>query len=201
MKTLLKGCILSTCLISSTVALEPIDVTEFEPAAPIYQPQTELDELIERIITKPLAWTPQEKLCLAKNIFHEAADEPLEGQVAVAVVTLNRALNSDFPSTICEVVYQRHTLTKTKTTRPKRTRKINYTVCQFTWTCLQVKPPQPHDTRWKNIVETVEHFSEGGFQNWKQKYKHSYNYHAYYVNPRWNLPFFTRTGAHLFYKR
>jgi len=190
-------------------ALEPIEQTHLpENLELIIQEQPsyeyrELDNLVTTIVEHNVPWTSQEKLCLAKNIFHEAANEPLEGQVAVAVVTLNRALNSDFPSTICDVVYQRNTFSRQRIVKSARQtlQQITWTVCQFTWTCQKVKPPRETDIRWQNILETVEHFSEGGFPTWRQKYKHSYNYHAYYVNPRWNLRFFTRTGAHLFYTR
>ena len=42
--------------------------------------------------------------CLALNIYHEARSESMEGQIAVAQVTLNRVAHSEWPSTICEVV-------------------------------------------------------------------------------------------------
>lgn len=43
--------------------------------------------------------------CLARNVYHEARGEPLEGQIAVAQVTLNRVKDSRFGSTVCAVVY------------------------------------------------------------------------------------------------
>ena len=46
--------------------------------------------------------------CLARNIYHEAGGEPFEGKVAVAQVTINRAESGDFPSDICQVVYQKN---------------------------------------------------------------------------------------------
>ena len=62
--------------------------------------------------------------CLAKNIYHEARSEPLEGQIAVAQVTLNRVRSSKYPSTVCKVVYAPSqfswTLDKTKRIRDKR---------------------------------------------------------------------------------
>lgn len=44
--------------------------------------------------------------CLALNIYHEARSEPVEGQVAVALVTLNRVKSDRYPGTVCEVVKQ-----------------------------------------------------------------------------------------------
>lgn len=43
-------------------------------------------------------------LCLALNVYHEARGEPLNGQHAVAQVTMNRA--SRDPSKVCEVVFE-----------------------------------------------------------------------------------------------
>ena len=43
--------------------------------------------------------------CLAKNIYHEAGNEPFEGKVAVAQVTLNRASSDKFPDDVCKVIY------------------------------------------------------------------------------------------------
>ena len=44
--------------------------------------------------------------CLALNVYHEARNQPIEGQLAVAHVTLNRLDDPSFPSTICEVVFR-----------------------------------------------------------------------------------------------
>jgi spore germination cell wall hydrolase CwlJ-like protein len=44
--------------------------------------------------------------CLAENIYFEARGEPLDGQYAVAEVTLNRTRAQNFPHTICSVVHE-----------------------------------------------------------------------------------------------
>lgn len=64
------------------------------------------------------AISEKELVCLAKNIAYEASDEPYEGKLAVATVTMNRVTSSRFPKTVCSVVYQR-----------------NKRGCQFSWTC------------------------------------------------------------------
>ncbi len=61
--------------------------------------------------------------CLAKNVYYEAGGEDIQGQFAVASVTLNRTNDSRFPSTVCDVVKQ------TTTVVGKRL------VCQFSWYC------------------------------------------------------------------
>lgn len=48
----------------------------------------------------------RELYCLAQNIYFESRGESIEGQAAVAWVTLNRLLDEDFPDTICNVVWQ-----------------------------------------------------------------------------------------------
>lgn len=49
----------------------------------------------------------EEAECLAKNIYFEARGEDVEGQIAVAWVTLNRVESDRFPDTVCDVVWQR----------------------------------------------------------------------------------------------
>jgi N-acetylmuramoyl-L-alanine amidase len=44
--------------------------------------------------------------CLVQNVYHEARGESLNGQAAVAYVTLNRLRDGRFGSSICDVVYQ-----------------------------------------------------------------------------------------------
>ena len=44
--------------------------------------------------------------CLALNVYHEAKNQSLIGQIAVAQVTMNRVRDDRYPSTVCEVVKQ-----------------------------------------------------------------------------------------------
>src|SRR5271165_7230102 len=78
--------------------------------------------------------------CLAENIYFEARGEPLEGQYAVAEVTLNRRWAQNFPHTICEVVHE---------TRwdPNRRRLV----ADFSWTELGTLSPQDGPA-WKQAV-------------------------------------------------
>ena len=48
----------------------------------------------------------QEQDCLASAVYFEARGEPIEGQLAVADVVLNRVASKKYPDTICEVVEQ-----------------------------------------------------------------------------------------------
>lgn len=49
----------------------------------------------------------KETQCLALNIYYEARGEPLNGQFAVAAVTMNRVKSYKYPNTVCAVVWQR----------------------------------------------------------------------------------------------
>lgn len=53
-----------------------------------------------------VAHSEQDIACLALNVYHEARNQPPEGQLAVAHVTLNRLAESPAPTTLCEVVYR-----------------------------------------------------------------------------------------------
>lgn len=70
----------------------------------------------------------QEAYCLAENIYYEARSEDIQGQIAVASVTLNRTKDARFPKTICGVVQQ--------TARSKITNSV---VCAFSWYCENTK--------------------------------------------------------------
>ena len=45
-------------------------------------------------------------MCMAKNIFFEAATESTAGKLAVAQVVFNRVNSEHFPNSVCEVVYE-----------------------------------------------------------------------------------------------
>ena len=49
----------------------------------------------------------RELRCLTQNIFFEARGERTAGQLAVAMVTMNRVQSKRFPSTVCGVVWQK----------------------------------------------------------------------------------------------
>jgi spore germination cell wall hydrolase CwlJ-like protein len=67
-------------------------------------PRDPIDEL------KRLSMMIQNALvCLALNIYHEDSGEPIQGQVAIAMVTMKHA-SSDAEST-CDVIYYRKQFT------------------------------------------------------------------------------------------
>ena len=149
------------------------------------------NEYVSVYIRKDISYsdfTPKVKKqldCLAENVYYEARGESEEGKIAVAVVTLNRTKDKNFPSTICEVVHQKSS-----------------TVCQFSWVCEQHKrPPKEVLNEYRQLVSAVYFNYKMGY-NILDEVKHAMFYHADYVNPGWNKHGkVTKIGQHIFYNR
>lgn len=58
--------------------------------------------------------------CLAMNVYHEARGEPIEGQLAVALVTMNRVRHERYPDSVCRVVWQPRQFSWTRDGRSDR---------------------------------------------------------------------------------
>ena len=130
-------------------------------------------------------------ICLALNVYYEARNQPLQGQMAVAEVVMNRVVNNKFPDTICEVVKEGPTYSW-KTDFPVRNR------CQFSWYCDGKSDMPMEEDAW----ETALIVSEDILVNRPMVLKGAIHYHAIDVNPKWakTKNFITRIGDHLFYK-
>jgi spore germination cell wall hydrolase CwlJ-like protein len=124
--------------------------------------------------------------CLAKNIYWEAAQEPFEGKVAVAQVTLNRVESGRFGKDICAVVYQKNVIYE----------KI---ICQFSWVCEnnhKIKPIYP-----KYFAESEEVAKKVYFEKFRlPSLNDALYYHATYVRPGWKKEKIAQIGQHVFYK-
>ena len=134
--------------------------------------------------------------CLAKNIYFEARNEPFAGQLAVALVTLNRVYDDTFPNTVCDVVYQG---IHTTDGFPKRDR------CQFSWYCDgasdEVRNLVAFNTTQK--IANLAMISYGSMKSQGLDYTEgAIYYHTYEINPRWSTayPKVGRIGDHIFYR-
>lgn len=119
-------------------------------------------------------------LCLALNVYFEARSESIDGQVAVAEVTLNRVAHKDFPDDVCSVVWDHK---------------------QFSWT-KDGKSDRPREAQaWEQAKAIAAHVLEG--KEPKLLQDDVLFYHAAYVNPWWSKSFETtgRIGKHIFYKK
>jgi spore germination cell wall hydrolase CwlJ-like protein len=155
--------------------------------------------------------------CLARNIFYEAGSEPLEGKVAVGMVTINRTQDERYPQTVCGVVRQRTVVTvpqrvtevrtvKTSIFLPPqqvvetRTQQVTRTIYQFSWVGQRNIRIRDDDPRWVESLRVAQELARGGYEDLQEKYSEAMNFHAVYVNPGWRLKRIGRVGNHIFYK-
>lgn len=112
---------------------------------------------------------------LIKNVYFEARNQGVAGQLAVAQVTINRVNDSRFPNNIKDVVTQAYTYSNGFPIRHK---------CQFSWYC-DGKSDKIKDwkswhaikrvvTTYLNNQDVIIDLTEGATF-----------YHADYVNPDW----------------
>ena len=132
-------------------------------------------------------------MCMALNIYHEARNQSMVGQVAVGEVVMNRVEDSRFPDTVCEVVKQAVTY--------KNTDKPVIHKCQFSWYCdgKSDKPNFNSDAWWRAKEYAYIVMSGKIMVDVTQGATH---YHATYVRPSWakTKTRTTRIDKHIFYK-
>lgn len=75
-----------------------------KPAAAAAPARRSLDELVLAYAADTTSGRDED--CLAKAVYFEARGEPLQGQLAVAEVVMNRAASGRYPADICAVVIQ-----------------------------------------------------------------------------------------------
>ena len=126
-------------------------------------------------VTKDFA---DNKNCLAMNIYHEARGESIEGQYAVAHVTMNRVNDRRWDDNVCDVVYQ-----------PK----------QFSWTHTIMDHTPKDKKAWAIANEIALATLDGRVPD---NTSDSTHYHAEYVNPFWANDYeeVTQIGTHIFYR-
>jgi spore germination cell wall hydrolase CwlJ-like protein len=112
--------------------------------------------------------------CLVKNVYFESRGEPVKGQEAVALVTLNRVKSPHYPDSVCRVVYAKS---------------------QFSWT-TKVNPKVKDQKAWKTAEDVVYRVLSG---NSKLKSFKATHFHATYVSPNWGMKPIAKIGNHIFY--
>ncbi len=124
--------------------------------------------------------------CLTKNVYHEARGEPIDGQYAVAEVTMNRVASKHYPNTVCDVVYQANF---------DVIRKRN--VSAFSWTELNLTAPVNRKT-WNRAWRIAEEVFDNRAQ---PRVEGALFYHANYIRPRWSRRkrHIAKIGRHIFY--
>lgn len=144
---------------------------------------------------------PRDVICLAKNIYFEARDQSTKGQIAVALVTINRVRSRSFPNSVCKVVKQAR--------RNKQGKPILHK-CHFSWYCdgLPDKPKEYIAWRVSLVIARAMLEKEGVYiTRWGQRWlvedflHGSTHYHRVDVDPYWNKNMLVSTtiGDHIFY--
>lgn len=133
---------------------------------------------------------------LACNIYHEAGNQASGGKLAVAIVTLNRLNHQKFPSSVFDVVWEKHYSSRHRRYIP-----------QFSWT-LDGKTDRVVDDRaWQDSV-WIANLAWGSFQDpafgvevGDLKLETATHYHAEYIHPSWarKMKLIAQIGKHLFY--
>ncbi len=141
----------------------------------------------------------QEAVCLAKNMYYEARNQGLAGQLAVSLVVMNRVKDKRYPNTICEVVYQgpisKWWLKEKGKIVPIRNR------CQFSWYCDGKSDNPKNKKKYKFFLDLSRDLVYGNMQV-VDITEGATHYHADYVYPDWRK---TKTKTievadHIFYR-
>ena len=144
----------------------------------------------------------EQAYCLAENIYYEARNEDIQGQFAVASVTLNRVNDPRFPSTVCDVVKY--------TTISRISKKI---VCAFSWYCENDRKGKEIPIRNKDgsvnqaVVDQFQIASIVAITSLGGTVKDNTNGATHFHNPSISSPVWrkemkktTAIGNHTFYK-
>ena len=126
----------------------------------------------------PILYNRKDIACLAKNIYFEAATEPMLGKMAVAQVTINRVKNGYWGDTVCDVVNAKD---------------------QFSWTSKDDHTIDKDSVAYKDSVSAAKKaLSE---RRRLRVLRHALFYHADYVSPNWadRTQKIGKIGTHVFY--
>lgn len=115
--------------------------------------------------------------CLAIGVYYESKGEPLEGQLAVAEVILNRAKSGRFPSTVCDVLTQRGQFSFVRGGR-------------------LIQPPAGARA-WKTALAVAQVARDDA---WDSRVSNALFFHARYVSPGWRRARVGSVGNHIFYR-
>ncbi len=122
--------------------------------------------------------------CLTQAVYYEARSQSREGQEAVAQVVINRTRSPQFPSAVCDVVYEGADVG---------------VGCQFTFVCDGSLDTPGYGAAWDEAEDVAKKALAGYVDTPMLGATH---YHAVYVSPAWShqLTRIRRIGAHIFYR-
>lgn len=162
----------------SQAVVQPLPAeTPTSTRAPVLTEAGSLAELIGMVDTSALM--TDEMRCLAGAVYFEARGEPLNGQLAVAQVIINRSEDRRFPRSYCGVVAQPG---------------------QFSFMRGRQMPQIPTGTAaWSRAVAIAEIAHKG---LWESEAGTAVFFHARYVRPSWSQSKtrLAQIDTHIFYR-
>lgn len=131
---------------------------------------------------------PEDRECLALNVYFESRDQSYKGQMAVAEVTMNRVMHEKFPDSVCGVVYQPGAFSWTYDSKDLVDGDIPFidnVIDERAWEIA-------------NNISII--YTEGVRTNFT---KDALYYHTYDISPYWSNHFeqTVKIGDHIFYSK
>ena len=116
-------------------------------------------------------------VCLTMNVYWEARNQDIAGQLAVAQVTMNRVYSDEYPNSVCEVVHQHK---------------------QFSWYWDGKSDLPTNEKAWETAMLVASAAMDGSGHKDLQDVLH---YHAVYSQPYWKdyMTAVAQIGDHIFY--
>lgn len=116
-------------------------------------------------------------VCLTMNVYWEARNQDIAGQLAVAQVTMNRVTNENYPNSVCEVVHQHK---------------------QFSWYWDGKSDIPKNEKAWTTAMLVASAAMHGSGH---VELKDVTHYHAIYAKPYWkdSMAKVAQIGDHVFY--
>jgi len=154
----------------------PEDETLDAPAAAAPTREGSLRQLVDAMAELPSLDLSDEMRCLATAVYYESKGEPLEGQLAVAQVIMNRVESGRYRSNICGVV-----------TQPGQ--------FSFVRGGRLVTPRESQNWRTAQAVAVI-----AATENWREIVGEATSFHATRVAPGWRgMRRVSQIGNHIFY--
>jgi spore germination cell wall hydrolase CwlJ-like protein len=129
-------------------------------------------------VPQETALTPDMK-CLAQAVYFEARGEPIDGQLAVAEVVINRAKSDLYPDSYCDVI-----------TQPAQFSFVHHG---------RIPTADESSTAWQRAVAVAEIAQQN---LWRSPAEGALYFHATYVDPTWahQKVELAQIQTHIFYR-
>ena len=162
---------------TSQEVVQPVPAPETETAQ-VEENASSADSLHELVAETQVGDAlTQNMRCLAAAIYFESKGEPLEGQLAVGRVVVDRSKSGRFPSTYCGVVHQ---------------------PSQFSFVRGgQIPAIRTASAAWRTAQAIAKIAHDG---SWQSPAKGALFFHARYVSPGWRLQRVAHVNNHIFYR-